>query len=227
MLRRILERFAGPTNIEILHRADTIEEKETLGNEYGGHTICLKKLPPVPIVYSFGIGEDASFDMCLIERTGCEIFAFDPTPKSAKWVHSTIHDERFKFRQVGVADRDGEVGVVTPANPRHVSLSAPNGRRSNMAISVRRLETLMREEGHHQIDFLKMDIEGFEYRVLDDILASAIRPSQIAVEYHHGMYRIKGAQTRDSVESLRAVGYKLFHVSATGREYSFILGERA
>jgi len=30
-----------------------------------------------------------------------------------------------------------------------------------------------------------MDIEGAEYEVIDDLIASGIRPKQILVEFHH------------------------------------------
>lgn len=37
---------------------------------------------------------------------------------------------------------------------------------------------------HQQIDLLKLDIEGSEYRVLDEILESQIPIHQIVVEFH-------------------------------------------
>ena len=37
----------------------------------------------------------------------------------------------------------------------------------------------MKELGHNKIDILKMDIEGAEYAVINDIERSGIRPEQI------------------------------------------------
>ena len=34
------------------------------------------------IIYSFGIGEDISFDLSLIKEFDCNVFGFDFTPKS-------------------------------------------------------------------------------------------------------------------------------------------------
>jgi hypothetical protein len=37
-------------------------------------------------IYSCGVGEDISFDMAVMNDYDCEIFAFDPTPKSMDWI---------------------------------------------------------------------------------------------------------------------------------------------
>ena len=39
-----------------------------------------------------------------------------------------------------------------------------------VAVPVSRLSTIMSELGHERLDVLKMDIEGAEYAVLDDML---------------------------------------------------------
>jgi hypothetical protein len=76
--------------------------------------------------------------------------------------------------------------------------------------------------GHAKIDVLKLDIEGFEYEVLPDVLHSGIHPKVLAVEFHHRMYGYEDASTIAAVNTLRDAGFKLFFVAKTGREYSFI-----
>jgi hypothetical protein len=63
--------------------------KQWYGNDYGGFYICPILLAPPPrthnkkiIVYSCGVGEDISFDIAIMHDCDCEVFAFDPTPKS-------------------------------------------------------------------------------------------------------------------------------------------------
>ena len=65
-----------------------------------------------------------------------------------------------------------------------------------------------------------MDIEGSEYRVIRDILASGIRPLQILVEYHHFFENISNEDTKNSIVLLRGYEYEL--VSIEGYNYSFI-----
>jgi Methyltransferase FkbM domain len=80
----------------------------------------------------------------------------------------------------------------------------------------------MAELGHAHIDLLKMDIEGAEYAVIDDLVDSNIRPAQILVEFHHRMPGIGPERTRHAVLQLRRAGFGLFAVSPSGEEYSFI-----
>ena len=67
-----------------------------------------------------------------------------------------------------------------------------------------------------------MDIEGFEYGVIDDVLAGPVRPAQWLIEFHHTMMHFRPDQTRRAVERLEAAGYRLFAVSNVGHEYSFV-----
>ena len=80
----------------------------------------------------------------------------------------------------------------------------------------------MRELGHSNIDILKMDIEGAEYTVIDDIINSGIRPLQILIEFHHKFPDVGVNISKEYINKIRNIGYHLFSVSKTGEEYGFI-----
>jgi len=42
----------------------------------------------------------------------------------------------------------------------------------------------MQEHGHTHIDLLKIDIEGAEYQVLDNMLHENILPTILCIEFH-------------------------------------------
>ncbi|MCX6262782.1 MAG: hypothetical protein NTY95_18425, partial [Bacteroidia bacterium] len=67
------------------------------GNRYGGFYVCPEFLNRNSIIYSFGIGEDISFDKAMIENHDCQVFGFDPTPKSINWVKSQNLPAKFNF----------------------------------------------------------------------------------------------------------------------------------
>jgi FkbM family methyltransferase len=198
-----------------------------LGTEYGGYAVMLAQLRPDSIVYSFGLGEDVSFDLALIERTSCQVFGFDPTPRSIAWVKAQALPAGFHVRELGIAAHDGQASFAPPKNPAHISHSmvAPSATSAENGLSfeVRRLSTIMRELGHERVDLLKMDVEGAEYDVLEDLLQSQQRPRQILVEFHHGMHGIPVARTERALRALRSAGYRIFDAQPSGREFSLAL----
>jgi FkbM family methyltransferase len=198
---------------------------ERFGSGYGGWDVVTAGIDSRAIVYSFGVGEDATFDTALIEKFQLTVHAFDPTPKSLAWVKRQRLPDRFIVHGYGLAAFDGDVSFNPPANAAHVShtlLERPATKARAISVPVRRLGTIMKELGHDHIDLLKMDIEGAEYEVIADIGASGIRPGQILVEFHH---RFPGAgvkRSQEAIERLRAMGYQLFSASVTREEFGFI-----
>jgi FkbM family methyltransferase len=196
-----------------------------LGSDYGGWAIIPGLIDQDSIIYSFGVGEDASFDLALIESYGATVFAFDPTPKAIKWVEQQNIGANFRFFPLGISDGDGQMTVYAPENPSHVSytvLEGLPGRHDAVSVEVRRLPTIMHELGHDRLDILKMDIEGAEYRVIHDICQSNIRPKQILLEFHHFMPGLEYQTTVASVRELRKCGYRVFSISPSGHEFSLI-----
>ncbi len=196
-----------------------------LGSEHGGWTVPHHLLSPDSIVYSAGIGIDISFDRALINQFGLKIHAFDPTPKSLEWLESQTLPENFHYHPWGFADHDGETRFHIPRNPKHVSCSVVNSQvtvEETISVPVRRIKSIMNELGHDRLDLLKMDIEGAEYTVLSDLLASPLRPTLLLVEFHHRFYSIGAKKTREAVSKLRKEGYRLYAISPTGEELCFI-----
>jgi hypothetical protein len=80
----------------------------------------------------------------------------------------------------------------------------------------------MREFGHTRLDVLKMDIEGAEYDVITDILATGIEVGQLLIEFHHRFAGVGIERTRQAITALNAAGYRIFFTSESGEEYSLI-----
>ena len=195
----------------------------TLGNPGAAWTFCPEWLSPNSVVYSFGVGEDISFDRELINRFAVRIHAFDPTPRSVEWIRAQVLPDQFVFHPYGVAAQDGLRPFTPPKNKRHVShtLLRRGSPREAIEVPVQRLSTIMRNLGHTRIALLKMDIEGAEYEVLSDLLACNIVADQLLVEFHHRWREVGIAKTKHALHQLNAAGYRIFSVSASGEEYSF------
>jgi FkbM family methyltransferase len=199
--------------------------KEKHGSDCGIWWICPDHVTRDSIFYSFGIGEDITFEQSMIEAHHVTIHAFDPTPASIAWVKAQSLPAPFKLHETGIAAFDGKAEFFPPENPRYVSHTIIDRKATKshaISVEVRRLSTTMRELGHEHLDILKMDVEGAEYKVLEDIIQSKIAIQQILVEFHHRFPGVGIGATRRAVELLNEAGYYIFAASPNGEEYSFI-----
>jgi hypothetical protein len=71
-------------------------------------------------------------------------------------------------------------------------------------------------------DLIKMDIEGAEYAVLADLLASGLRPRQVLVEFHHRWREVGVRRTREALALLSRHGYRIVEVAPSGLEYTLL-----
>lgn len=159
---------------------------ERIGSPYGGWTIPTHLLGDSSICYCAGVGEDISFDMGLIERFNCEVYAFDPTPRAKLHVQRHAQQEkRFHFVDLGLWDRDEAAKFYAPTNPDHVSHSILNLQKTDTYFTseCNRLSTIMKKYGHSKLALLKLDIEGAEYRVIDSVIEDELNIDIICVEY--------------------------------------------
>ncbi len=192
-----------------------------LGTSYGGYAVLPESLSADAVVYSFGLGEDVSFDLELIARFGCTVHGFDPTPRAITWLESQALPSKLVIHPYGLADFDGVARFAPPADAAHVShtmLGSPDS--ASIDQPVKRLPTIMGVLGHARVDLLKMDIEGAEYAVVRDLVSCGVRPRQLLVEFHHGRGGITPEHTDEALEALRGAGYQVFHARETGREFS-------
>ena len=198
---------------------------QRIGSSYGGWNIVPKFISLDSTIYSFGIGNDASFDLALISQFKVVIYAFDPTPQSASWVEDQCFPKNFVFHKTAIAGFDGVALFYPPENPHHIShsmIARPICTQDAIQVPTKRLRTIMDELGHSKIDVLKMDVEGSEYTVIDDMINSDIFPKQLLIEFHHRFPNIGVEMTRNAISKIRRRGYGLAFVSETGEEFLFI-----
>jgi FkbM family methyltransferase len=158
---------------------DSSVPTERIGSDYGGWAVPLQLVEPDWVVYGVGAGGDVSFDIELIDRTGCTVHVFDPTPASADYVRS-LDADGVEFAQVALWLRDEPIELYPPRGDPAGSWSAVNLQSTDEAVRVpgRTLKTLMDERGHDRVDLLKVDIEGAEW---DLISAGLLRDAGVRV----------------------------------------------
>ena len=83
------------------------------------------------------------------------------------------------------------------------------------------LPTLMRQNGHTRIDLIKIDIEGAEYGVLDQIVKQKLPIRQILVAFHQTILPgVSRGQTIRALLKLAAAGYHL--LKQDGSNHTFL-----
>jgi FkbM family methyltransferase len=220
-----------------------------LGTAYGGWIIPVDAgLTANSICYSAGAGEDISFDCALVERFHCQVRVIDPTPRAIQHfnnlekavmsgqrfpVNNSTEDYynvtaenfgRLQFLPVGLADRDAELKFYLPKNPAHVSCSTVNLQKTAEYFTAKcfRLASLMQQLGDTCIDLLKMDIEGAEYEVVKDIVATNLLPRLLFLEFDEAHTPIDGeagARIKHHIEVLEQAGMRCIAVDSCNASF--------
>ena len=94
--------------------------------------------------------------------------------------------------------------------------------KNKVKLKFQTIDSLMKKNKHQKIDILKMDIEGSEYEVLEDILSKKIPIKQILVEFHPYLFKDGREKTKYILDILTENNYRCFAVSQNMLEYSFI-----
>lgn len=197
---------------------------------YGVYALQEQHMPEDLVVVSVGIGTDSSFEQDILGRfAGGRIYAFDPTPMSIDYVRTQYETEsRFRFFPYGLAGKDGKAIFYLPRDKDHaVSCSLLQNNhfsQEEIEVDVKNFFSLLQICGETKIDVLKMDIEGTEFEVIDDILDYTPRVTQICLETHQFLFNNRYIKIKNFVGKMLKYGYKIAHISrhGLGDEWTFV-----
>ena len=196
------------------------------GNEYGGFFLDRSLLDSGANIFSFGVGEDISFDLAVSRQGVQQVFLFDPTPKAIEFIENARLPDNFQFYSIGISDKDEQANFFLPKNDNNVSgsLSLHKHLDTGKAIIVqlKKLSTIIAELNTSRIDVLKIDIEGSEYKVLKNLVSDQIFPRQICVEFHNSLFRNGKELFKNTLQILGENGYEVKGISSSGHEYLFV-----
>ena len=188
-----------------------------IGTEYGGYDICDENLSH-PTIISCGLGEDASFDIDMINRFGAKILCIDPTPRSLEYFKKikkrfgkqgnekfnesglldveiydlrNTTDNNFKFINKAIwSENDKDLKLYFPKNLNFVSLSINKKKdqyddKNYILSKTITYQQIIKDEKLNKVDILKLDIEGAEIDVINNLLEKSkqLLPNQLIVEF--------------------------------------------
>lgn len=172
-----------------------------------------------PLIYSGGVGKDISFELELIKRYNAKIFLFDPSPTGIETMKK-IKNKNIHFYPIGLARYSKKETFGEPDNKEEGSYRfSKNG----MLYPCTSLSDFMKKQNHKKIDLLKIDIEGFEYGVIEDIYRNKIYIEQIVLEFHGWMKNAFKKQEIIAKKKLKKMGYKLAY--KRNDDYTYVLNK--
>jgi FkbM family methyltransferase len=173
-----------------------------------------ERLKPGTAVLSGGAGRDISFELELAGRLGCRVALFDPSPTGRETIDGlACLPETLQFFPEGLAGHSSRLSFALPEDPGEGSFRVANCSigQPNAEFECLGPVDSMSRAGMDSVELLKLDIEGFEYGFLEAMLSARIRPTQIAVEFHHFMPGISAMKTLGTMQRLISAGYRILH----------------
>lgn len=165
----------------------------------------------ISYVVSGGVGNDISFETMLSENDSVKrICLFDPSETGINHISKISLNHKIEFTPAGLS---GETGVVVASPPVIEGEGSfrlgVSGHEGNVEFSVLDIKTVLERSKLPRVDLLKIDIEGFEYDFIENMISSNIFPMVILVEYHHFYENITFYNTFKSIFLLHRNGYRI------------------
>ncbi len=189
------------------------------------------------IVFSAGIFDDIEFEKFMIDRFNATVYSFDPTPFSRKFVDFQIKSRAVSKKKLvhtmcGVESYDGITEFnVTDGGDGGVGSSAidrvdENGKYypRKIKVKMKTVKTLMKQKGIDHIDCMKLDIEGSEFAVIQDVfgIGEPIKIPNIIIEFHERFFEDGVARMEQAFQTMRDSGYVHVWTSKLGIECLFV-----
>ena len=154
----------------------------------------------------------------MIEKHNLNAFGVDPTMKHTPSLKMLEEITKGKFHHLAIAvtKKDGFITFYESRQNESGSILLEHINMQNDEITTYNVESvslseLVRRIGITPVDFIKLDLEGAEYDLLDKISDEDINPfNQIFIEFHHHCTNHSTQETRLLVQNICSKGFKFF-----------------
>ena len=224
-------------------KIDTVIPLDSLGTSYGSWKVPENFLDENSVCYFAGAGIDISFDVEVAKRYHSTVHIIDPTPK-AREHYDLLVDKTRKGEKLEIENKRGLFYDVDPEslhkiinekmgewkedNIQKFYVPGKTDMISHSILNIHKTEdffqaevvkpsTLMNRLNHNHIDYLKLDIEGAEYDVIESIIEDNLDIRIIAVEYdevHHPIDKNSIERIEDSIRKLKDFGYLVIDIDS-------------
>ncbi len=145
----------------------------------GGYLVDSRDVAQAEVLISLGVNDDWSFERDFLRRRNVPLHAYDGTVDRGvlgkRLVKALLTRKELKHQFEAWRDYEKFFTGSRHHHMEMVGLTTATGYVS--------LEAIMDKYGGGKV-FLKIDVEGWEYRLLDDILENADRFCGLVIEFH-------------------------------------------
>jgi hypothetical protein len=163
----------------------TATDLERIGSDNdGGYLVCKADVEKSDLLISFGVFDNWSFEEQFVQKKDVDVFAYDASVsekgfrkqflKSFVTFNNPTHTSKRLKTWLGYRKffRRPNIHHIE----KFVGFDSTDGRYCSM-------DEVLNVSSHRNI-FLKIDIEGSEYRILDSLIANQERFTGLAIEFH-------------------------------------------
>jgi FkbM family methyltransferase len=197
------------------------------GDRYCGWAMPVSGLDGSSIVFDVGLGENVSFSTSIIDKYGCPVHGFDPTPRAINYVKS-LGSSRITVHEYGLGAQSGISKFFLPNDEANVSGSIvcePHVGHNHISVQIKTLEEFLQVANVDHVDLLKMDIEGAEFDVIasDDFGFLSKKIGILCIEFHHRWPTFGAIATKRAVSRLDKLGFKcVWRSLESNEEFTFV-----
>lgn len=182
--------------------------------------IYAEQLNADSIVLSGGVGQEISTELELADRLGCQIDLFDPSPTGiATMERSENQRQTIDYYPLGLAGKSGDVSFSEPVKAAEGSFTIERDG-GDLQLPCTSVSAFANSRGYSLIDLIKLDIEGFEYEVIEDLLRNAPPVNQLCIEFHHFESHISWRETARALKLMGESGFQVVHKQ--GSDYTLV-----
>ena len=219
-------RLLGPPTVRLPNGAEfggfgTFSEYWSFcGPSDAEYRLIERAVPPAGVVLD--VGANAGSFAVTIGRTrpGATVHAFEPVPRTfdilkANLARNGVANVRAHNSAVGnTAGAVVMTGAVTGSAVNYVLVGGGQG----VTVPCAVLDQFLADHGIDTVDFLKIDVEGYEPKVLQGLSGTlaAGRVRRLLIEVIPALLRRQGASVEAVVAALHPHGYRLFALAPDG-----------
>jgi len=150
------------------------------------------------------------------------VIALEPDPESFEYLEQTIAANEVgnvKAFQCAAADREAKMTLhISKDNRGDNRLYEPDPKWPKVTVSARPADELLKEAGVSQVDFIKIDVQGFEASVIAGLKNTLDQPENLILiaEFWPQGLRDAGSDPKKFLQQLRAHGLQLHELNSKG-----------